>query len=176
MDARLALGLAAMFGAATGGPVAAQDEAPLIFAGWRVICERTVGAAVDDCAATQSAVAQDDPDVALTAYFVREPSGEIATLRIVAPLGVLLPAGLGLSVDGVEVGVAGFVRCLPPGCISEVALTDTLRGELENGKTATFSVSLPPARQANVALPLDGLAQALTALRTATLDDGAAPQ
>ncbi len=41
-------------------------------------------------------------------------------LRVVAPLNVLLPAGLGLKVDDADIGRAGFVRCLPNGCVAEV--------------------------------------------------------
>ena len=33
--------------------------------------------------------------------------------RVVAPVGVLLPSGLGLKIDQADVGRAGFVRCLP---------------------------------------------------------------
>lgn len=177
MDRRSAFVAAAFLGVvlAAFAPVAraaAQGATVATFADWAVTCERTVGAPADDCAATQSATAESDASVTLTAYFVREASGAVDTLRIVAPLGVLLPSGLGLAVDGEEVGVAGFVRCLPPGCISEVALTETLRAELVAGERATFSVSLP-ARQVGVSLSLAGLADALAALRTASLDDGA---
>ena len=34
-------------------------------------------------------------------------------MRVVAPLGVLLPSGLGLKIDNAELGRAGFVRCCP---------------------------------------------------------------
>ena len=34
-------------------------------------------------------------------------------MRVVAPMGVLLSLGVGLNINGVGVGRAGFVRCLP---------------------------------------------------------------
>ena len=50
-------------------------------------------------------------------------------MRVVAPLGVLLPSGLGLKIDHADIGRAGFVRCLPNGCIAEVVMDDALIAE-----------------------------------------------
>jgi len=44
-------------------------------------------------------------------------------MRMVAPLGVLLPSGLGPKLDNQDAGRAGFVRCLPNGCVAEVTAT-----------------------------------------------------
>ena len=146
------------------------EHAASVFGAWTVRCERTVGAPADDCAAVQTVRSDGDEPVVLTVLFVRGADGAVEVMRVLAPLGVLLPSGLSLSVDGTEVGVAGFVRCLPPGCISEVGLGDGLRGQLETGHTATFGVSLTPDRQANVLVSLVGLHGALTALKSATVE------
>jgi invasion protein IalB len=60
--------------------------------------------------------------------------------RAVTPLGVLLPSGLGLKLDNQDVGRAGFVRCLPNGCVAEVVMDDKLLGQLRTAKTATFII------------------------------------
>ncbi len=65
-------------------------------------------------------------------------------MRVVAPLGVLLPSGLGLKLDDKDVGRAGFVRCLPNGCVAEVVMDDTLLGQLKTAKTATFIIFETP--------------------------------
>jgi invasion protein IalB len=59
-------------------------------------------------------------------------------LRVLAPLGVLLPNGLGLNVDGKDIGRAYFVRCFQDGCYAEVIwlekpLLDTLQGHRQVG-------------------------------------------
>ena len=54
----------------------------------------------------------------------RRPQARL--LRVLAPLGVLLPNGLGLNVDGKDMGRVAFVRCLPNGCVAEVVLDDAL--------------------------------------------------
>ena len=57
---------------------------------------------------------------------------------VLAPLGVLLPSGLGLKIDDKDIGRAGFVRCLTTGCVAEVVMDDTLLGQL---KSAEFAVA-----------------------------------
>jgi len=52
--------------------------------------------------------------------------------------------GLGLKIDNADVGRAGFVRCLPNGCIAEVVMDDELIKKLRAGKTATFIIFQTP--------------------------------
>ena len=75
---------------------------------------------------------------------------------MVAPLGVLLPSGLGLKVDQTDVGRAGFVRCLPTGCIAEVMMEDKLIDQLRNGTTATFIIFQTPEEGIGIPLTLAG--------------------
>jgi len=65
-------------------------------------------------------------------------------MRVLAPLGVLLPNGLGLRINQADVGRAGFVRCLPNGCVAEVVMDDNLVKQLRTGTSATFIVATPP--------------------------------
>jgi invasion protein IalB len=65
-------------------------------------------------------------------------------LRVLAPMGVLLPAGLGLKIDEVDLGRVGFVRCLPNGCVAEVVMDDNLLKQFRTGQTATFIIFQTP--------------------------------
>ena len=65
-------------------------------------------------------------------------------LRVLAPLGVLLPSGLGLKIDAADIGRAGFVRCLPNGCVAEVVMDDNLIKQLSTGQSATFIIFQTP--------------------------------
>ena len=80
-------------------------------------------------------------------------------MRVVAPLGVLLPSGLGLKLDNVDVGRAGFVRCLPNGCVAEVVMDDKLLGPLRTAKTATFIIFETPEEGIGFPLSLNGLGE-----------------
>ena len=73
----------------------------------------------------------------------------------------LLPSGLGLKLDNVDVGRAGFVRCLPmpSGCVAEVVLDDKLLGQLKTAKTATFIIFETPEEGVGFPLSLGGFSE-----------------
>ena len=76
-----------------------------------------------------------------------------------SPLGVLLPSGLGLKLDNQDVGRAGFVRCLPNGCVAEVVMDEKLLGQLRSAKTATFIIFETPEEGIGFPLSLNGLGE-----------------
>ncbi len=80
-------------------------------------------------------------------------------MRVVAPLGVLLPSGLGLKLDEKDIGRAGFVRCLPNGCVAEVVMDDNLLGQLKTAKTATFIIFETPEEGIGFPLSLKGIGE-----------------
>ena len=80
-------------------------------------------------------------------------------MRVVAPVGVLLPSGLGLKVDQVDVGRAGFVRCLPNGCVAEVVMDDNLIKQLRSGQTATFIIFQTPEEGIGFPMSLKGFGE-----------------
>jgi invasion protein IalB len=71
-------------------------------------------------------------------------------------LGVLLPAGLGLKIDDTDVGRAGFVRCLPSGCVAEVVMDDKLIEQMSVGQSATFIIFNTPEEGIGIPLTLAG--------------------
>ncbi len=83
-------------------------------------------------------------------------------LRVLAPLGVLLPSGLGLRVDNADIGRAGFVRCLPNGCIAEVILEEDLLSKLQAGSQATFIIFQTPEEGIGIPISLNGFSAAST--------------
>ena len=83
-------------------------------------------------------------------------------MRVIAPPGVLLPSGLGLKVDNAEIGRAGFVRCVPNGCVAEVVMDDNLIGKLRTGQSATFIIFQTPEEGIGFPISLKGSARALT--------------
>jgi invasion protein IalB len=67
----------------------------------------------------QSVMAEDRPNVGLTVIVLKTADQKSRLMRVVAPMGVLLPPGLGLKIDQTDAGRAGFVRCLTTGCVAE---------------------------------------------------------
>ena len=137
-------------------PAAAQGVVKGKFGDWEMRCETPPGASREQCALIQSVAAEDRPNVNLVVIVLKTADGKSRLLRVVAPLGVLLPSGLGLKVDDADIGRAGFVRCLPTGCIAEVTMEDKLIDQLRNGKTATFIIFQTPEEGVGIPLTLAG--------------------
>jgi invasion protein IalB len=85
---------------------------------WQIRCDTPPGAQSEQCALIQSVTADDRPNVGLTVIVLKTADQKSRLMRVLAPLGVLLPSGLGLKIDNADIGRAGFVRCLPNGCVA----------------------------------------------------------
>jgi invasion protein IalB len=123
---------------------AAQGAVKSVHKDWQIRCDTPPGAKAEQCALIQSVTAEDRANVGLTVIVLKTADAKSRLMRVVAPLGVLLPSGLGLKIDQADVGRAGFVRCLPNGCIAEVVMDDELIKKLRSGKTATFIIFQTP--------------------------------
>jgi invasion protein IalB len=87
-------------------------------------------------------------------------------MRVLAPLGVLLPSGLRLKIDQVYVGRAGFLRCLPNGWVAEVVMDDTLLKQFRRGQTATFIMFQSPEEGTGFLINLKGFGDGFDSLPT----------
>ncbi len=121
----LAAAIFAIFAmAGLAGAAAAQGTVRSVHSDWQVRCDTPAGAQGEQCALIQSVTAEDRANVGLTVIILKTADQKSRLLRVVAPMGVLLPSGLGLKIDNADVGRAGFVRCLPNGCVAEVVMDD----------------------------------------------------
>lgn len=146
-------------------PAAAQGVVKSVHGEWQIRCDTPPGAQSEQCVLLQSVQAEDRPNVGLTVIVLKTADQKSRLLRVLAPLGVLLPAGLGLKIDEQDVGRAGFVRCLPNGCVAEVVMDDALIGRLKAGKLATFIIFQTPEEGIGVPLSLNGFGPGFDALR-----------
>jgi invasion protein IalB len=108
MRAALAAALVLLMPAAAG----AQGTVRSVHNDWQVRCETPPGAPGEQCALIQSVTAEDRPNVGLTVIVLKTADQKSRLLRVLVPLGVLLPKGLGLRIDQTDIGSAGFVRCV----------------------------------------------------------------
>jgi invasion protein IalB len=132
---------------------------------WQIRCDTPPGAKSEQCALVQMVTAQDRPNVGLSIIMLKLADNKNnRLLRVLAPLGVLLPAGLGLRIDDADVGRVGFVRCVPDGCVAEVVMDDTLMGKLRTGKNAVFIIFQTPEEGIGIPVSLNGFAQGIDAL------------
>ena len=144
---------------AGAGPAAAQGAVRSVHGDWQIRCDTPPGAQNEQCALMQSVTAEDRPNVGLTVIVLKTSDQKSRLMRVVAPLGVLLPSGLGLKIDNNDVGRAGFVRCLPNGCVAEVVMDDTLLNQMRNGQTSTFIIFQTPEEGIGFPMSLKGFGE-----------------
>jgi invasion protein IalB len=137
----------------------AQGTVRSIHADWQIRCDTPPGAQAEQCALLQSVTAEDRPNVGLTVIVLKTADKKSRIMRVIAPPGVLLPSGLGLKIDNAEVGRAGFVRCVPNGCIAEVVMDDNLLSKLKTGQSATFIIFQTPEEGIGFPISLKGFGE-----------------
>lgn len=157
----------------------AQGQLRASFGDWQHRCDRVAQSGAEQCILIQNVLDQSDlnlavvvlrvEDTAATAEARRKDANAKAirrpVLRIIAPLGVLLPRGLGLKVDDREIGSTDFVRCLESGCVAEVDMDQTLIDLLSKGKVALFAVFLTPQEGRGLPVTLNGFAEGFSKLQ-----------
>src|SRR5271165_2562582 len=127
---------------------------------WETRCETPPGAAYEQCAAVLSVVDQDRPNLTLVVIVLNTADRKARLMRVIAPLGVLLPAGVSLRIDDQDAGRLSFLQCLPNGCIAQLALDDALVAKLKDGKTVTLGLFQTPEQGVGVPAPLAGFKEA----------------
>jgi invasion protein IalB len=132
---------------------------------WQVSCRTPPGAKEEKCALVQSVTAEDRPNVGLTVVFYKAIGENKKLLRVVVPLGVLLPTGLGLKIDNEDVGNAPFLKCGKRGCVAEVVLQDEVIGKLKKGENAMFIIFDTPEAGIGIPVSLEGFTDAFASLK-----------
>jgi len=131
---------------------------------WQMSCDTPPGASFEQCAIIQNVTAEDQPNVGLSVIVLKTADRQARLLRVLAPLGVLLPNGLGLNIDGTDMGRVAFVRCLPNGCVAEVIMDDALLDTLSKGTSAIFVVFRTPEEGIGIPVSLNGFKTGFDAL------------
>ena len=140
-------------------PATAQGTVKSVHGDWQIRCDTPPGAQGEQCALIQSVTAEDRPNVGLTVIVLKTADQKSRLMRVLAPLGVLLPSGLGLKIDAADVGRAGFVRCLPNGCVAEVQMNEDLLKQLRSGQQATFIIFQTPEEGIGIPMGLKGFGE-----------------
>jgi invasion protein IalB len=142
----------------------AQGQVKSKHGDWDLRCDTPAGAQTQQCVIMQFVTAQDRENVGLSVVVMKTADKQARILRVLAPLGVLLPRGLGLRIDNTDMGTTGFIRCLPNGCVSEVLMDDSLIAQLRAGQQAMFVIFQTPEEGIGVPISLNGFGEGFDAL------------
>ena len=124
---------------------------------WQIVCKTPEGAKAEICALVQDVTSESNPNIGLSVQFQRAADAS-TVLRVFAPLGILLPPGLGLKIDDKDVGNAPFLRCHSFACYAQVVAEDKLV------ETAIFIIFQTEEAGIGIPISLKGFGDALAKL------------
>lgn len=167
------MGALALAGAASllwAGAALAQGTLKARHGDWQFRCDTPSANGQEQCILIQSVLDQSELNLAAVILRVEDtaatlearkrdpkaPAVRRPVLRVIVPLGVLLPRRLGLKIDEREIGSTEFVRCLESGCIAEVDMDNDLIDAFRKGKVALFAVFLTPQEGRGLPISLKG--------------------
>jgi invasion protein IalB len=118
------------------------------------------------CGMIQTTRFEKRPQVGLTLYISRHKAGDkISTqMKVLAPIGVYLPTGVALEIDGTAVSRVPFSNCLPQVCLARGEASPETLDKLKKGNIANFIIYEGPGAGVPMGISLKGFGKALTAL------------
>lgn len=139
---------------------------------WQIQCSDVPAsgdqAAKKACGMVQVARSEKNPKVALSLVIIRAKQGdkEVFMMRVMAPIGVYLPTGVALEVDGAAVGRVPFTRCRPQICEALAEASPETLEKMKKGTAANFIVYEAPGLGVPMKISLDGFSAGLENLTT----------
>ena len=137
---------------------------------WKVQCETAPAAegqkAQRQCGMVQNTQSEKNPKATLTLVMVKTVQGDksIINMRVIAPIGVFLPTGVALEIDGAAVGRVPFTRCAPRVCMAFAEASPDTLAKLKKGGEANFIIYEAPGMGLPMKLSLEGFSASLAAL------------
>jgi invasion protein IalB len=140
---------------------------------WKIQCEKPAGDAAagadpakKTCGLIQSVQSEKNPKARMTLIVVKQKQADKTQvmMRIMAPIGVFLPTGVALEIDGSAVGRVPFTRCLPQVCIAFAEAQPATLDKFKKGSAANFIIYEGPGQGLPMKISLSGFSKALAAL------------
>jgi invasion protein IalB len=141
---------------------------------WKVQCENIPAMngqpASRQCGMIQVTQSDKNPKASLTLVLVRlvQNGKAMYNMRVIAPIGVFLPTGVALEIDGNAVGRVPFTRCMPQICMAFAEASPDTVAKLKKGKLANFIIYEAPGIGLPMKLSLEGFSASLAALDKAS--------
>ena len=138
---------------------------------WEVQCTEVPAAegqpAGKACGMVQSGFSEKNKDIGVQVIVSRLKQGDktATVMRVLAPIGVYLPTGIPMEIDGTALpGAMKFTRCLPRICESYGEASDKSLALLKKGKAITYYLYDRPGSSYPIQLKLTGFGEALAVL------------
>jgi len=143
-------------GPQNGGPVTVQLKPEPAQPDWTKVCGKDEQTKTEICYTTRDFVT--DKGQRIFAVAVYDATGKKAqkTLRILTPLGFLVPPGVRIAVDKGKPVAGRYATCLAHGCFAEAAVKDDFITALKKGTTLNVSARNQAGVVVTFAVPTDG--------------------
>jgi invasion protein IalB len=112
---------------------------------WTKVCGKDNGAKTEVCYTTRDFVTDKGQRIVAVAAYDAKGKKAQKTLRILTPLGFLVPPGLRITVDKGKPVAGRYATCLPHGCSAEATVKDDFVAALKKGaRSDVAGSSFPP--------------------------------
>jgi len=143
------------------------------FGDWKVACQDATAAVVKQGGAKRacgmSITVQDDKSkqLGLTVMLRKQKKADkttMSTIQVITPVGVYLPVGIAVEIDGNAAGRLPYARCLPQFCLAFSEIRPTTLEKLQKGSSANFIIYEAPGVSVPLAVSLKGFTAAYDSL------------
>lgn len=150
-----------------GQSAASAAETIAIHGAWQLQCSPLPGngdqAGKKSCGMVQVTRSEKNEKIGLSLVIVRAKQGDknVVMMRVMAPIGVYLPTGVALEVDGAAIGRVPFTRCRPQICEALAEASPETLEKMKKGTAANFIVYEAPGLGIPLKISLEGFSAAL---------------
>ncbi|NBJ12659.1 invasion associated locus B family protein [Microvirga arsenatis] len=142
------------------GPVVVALKPEPLQPEWTKVCGKDQGANAEVCYTTRDFVTDKGQRIVAVALYDSKAKGAPKTVRVLVPLGFLVPPGVRMVVDKSPPVPGRFTACLPHGCFVEAAVKDDFVTAFKKGSTLNVSARNQIGREVSFTIPVAGFAKA----------------
>jgi invasion protein IalB len=127
---------------------------------WTKVCATDQQAKADICYTTRDFVTDKGQRVLAVALYDVKAKNAPKTLRVLMPLGLLVPPGIRIAAEKSQPVAGRYSTCFPHGCFAEAAVKDDLVAALKKGTSLNVSARNQAGKEVTFTVPMDGFGKA----------------
>ncbi|WP_046868847.1 invasion associated locus B family protein [Microvirga massiliensis] len=128
---------------------------------WTKICNGEPEPDGPVCYTTRDFVSTEGQPLLAVGLYDIKGQKDYKLVRILLPLGLLMPQGIRIAIDQDDPIPGKFSICLPNGCFAEVLVDPKAISSLKDGRVLTVGVQNQIGREVAFVMPVTGLGKAL---------------
>ncbi len=141
-------------------PVIVELKAAPFQPEWTKVCGKDQSAKAETCYTTRDFVTDKGQRIVAVALYDAKGKGAQKMVRIMMPLGFLVPPGIRIVVDKNQPTSGRYATCVPHGCFAEAVVKDDFVAALKKGSTLSVSAQNQAGKVVTFAVPTAGFGKA----------------